>query len=403
MTSMESRSSESREQAAGSGQQLAAYCLLTLAYCLLPAACGLLTAQAPDRARTEALARRVAERIETLQREADQLAREAQTLVGDLRKLEIERDIQNERLTQAEADVAVAQAALQETTERLARLEQERVAALPDLQARLVEMYKQGRGGYARMLLNVRDLREFGRATRAVSALAHINERRVAEHRETLAALRTGREALEARTRDLQATKAAAETARAAAERAIAARTALVARIDRRRDLTAQFAGELQLAQARLAQAVSDLAAGRTVEQVSVPIAPFRGALDWPVVGRVARRFGQSSGQQIPEAGSHGIDIAAPPGTPVRAVHPGTVGYADSFVGYGTLVIVDHGGNQYSLYGYLSAASVERGQRVEAGDQLGRVGSAPSGASALYFEMRVDGRSVDPVQWLKPR
>jgi len=401
---MESRSSESPQPATGSGQQLAAYCLLlTLAYCLLPAACGRLTAQAPDRARTEALARRVAERIEALQREADQLAREAQTLVGDLRKLEIERDIQNERLTQAEAEVAVAQAALQETTGRLATLEQERVAALPDLQARLVEMYKQGRGGYARMLLNVRDLREFGRATRAVSALAHINERRVAEHRETLAALRTGREALEARTRDLQATQAAAETARAAAERAIAARTALMARIDRRRDLTAQFAGELQLAQARLAQAVSDLAAGRTVEQVSVPIAPFRGALDWPVVGRVVRRFGESSGQPIREAGSHGVEIAAPAGTPVRAVHPGTVGYADSFVGYGTLVIVDHGANQYSLYGYLSAASVERGQRVEAGDQLGRVGSAPSGASALYFEMRVDGRSVDPVQWLKPR
>jgi septal ring factor EnvC (AmiA/AmiB activator) len=373
-----------------------------LAFCLLPAACCLLAAQAPDRAKTEALAQRVAERIQALQREADQLAREAQTLVGDLRKLEIERDIQNERLTQAEAETAAARAVLQEATERLAKLEQQRVAALPDLQARLVEMYKQGRGGYARMLLNVRDLRELGRATRAVAALAHINERRVAEHRETLAALETAREALEGRTRELQAAERQAATARAAAERAIAARTALMARIDRRRDLTAQFAGELQLAQARLAQSVSDLAAGRPVEQVSVPLAPFRGALDWPVAGRGVRRFGQSSGQAR-EAVGHGIEIAAPAGAPVRAVHPGTVGYSDAFVGYGTLVIVDHGANQYSLYGYLSSASVERGQRVEAGDQLGRVGLTPSGTPALYFEMRVDGRSVDPVQWLKPR
>jgi septal ring factor EnvC (AmiA/AmiB activator) len=133
-----------------------------------------------------------------------------------------------------------------------------------------------------------------------------------------------------------------------------------------------------------------------------VPIAPFRGALEWPVVGRLARRW-ESSGRQTQEAGPHGVDIAAPAGTPVRAVHPGTISYADAFVGYGTLVIVDHGGNQYSLYGYLTSASVERGQRVEAGDQVGRVGLAPSGAPALYFEMRVDGRSVDPVQWLKPR
>ena len=358
--------------------------------------------QAPDRARTEALARRVAERIAALQREAEQLAREAQTLVGDLRKLEIERDIQQERLTQAEAGVATARTALDQTTERLAKLEQEHVASLPDLEARLVEMYKRGRGGYARMLLNVRDLREFGRAMRAVAALSSINERRVAEHRDTLAALQAERTSLESRSRELQTIEAAAQTARAAAERAIAARTALMTRIDRRRDLTAQFAGELQLAQTRLAQSIADIVAGRPAEQVGVPIAPFRGELEWPVSGKVSRRLGQSS-DQLREAGSQAIEIATAAGTPARAVHPGTVGYADAFVGYGTLVIVDHGSNHYSLYGYLAEATVERGQRVEAGDQLGRVGLSPSGAPALYFEMRVDGRSVDPVQWLEPR
>jgi septal ring factor EnvC (AmiA/AmiB activator) len=99
----------------------------------------------------------------------------------------------------------------------------------------------------------------------------------------------------------------------------------------------------------------------------------------------------------------NGIEVAAPVGAPVRAVHPGTVGYADAFTGYGTLVIVDHGANHYTLYGYLSEASVQQGQRVSAGDELGRVGSAPLGDAALYYEMRVDGRSVDPLQWLKRR
>jgi septal ring factor EnvC (AmiA/AmiB activator) len=79
------------------------------------------------------------------------------------------------------------------------------------------------------------------------------------------------------------------------------------------------------------------------------------------------------------------------------------VGFADAFTGFGTLVIVDHGANNYSLYGYLASASVERGQTVESGMELGRVGSAPAGPPALYFEMRIDGRSVDPVQWLKGR
>jgi septal ring factor EnvC (AmiA/AmiB activator) len=105
-----------------------------------------------------------------------------------------------------------------------------------------------------------------------------------------------------------------------------------------------------------------------------------------------------------PGAGArNGIEIAAPEGTPVTAIHPGSVDYADAFSGFGNLVILDHGGNYYSLYGYLGSVEVTRGQRVDAGTELGRVGTAPAGPAALYLELRVDGRSVDPIQWLKPR
>ena len=99
----------------------------------------------------------------------------------------------------------------------------------------------------------------------------------------------------------------------------------------------------------------------------------------------------------------NGIEIAAAEGTPVLAVHPGTVDFADTFTGFGNLVIVDHGSNYYSLYGYLGAVEVQRGDHVDAGTELGRVGTAPAGPPGLYFEMRADGRSVDPVQWLRPR
>ena len=96
------------------------------------------------------------------------------------------------------------------------------------------------------------------------------------------------------------------------------------------------------------------------------------------------------------------MEIATPEGTPVRAIHGGTVGYAEGYTGLGTLVILDHGGNNYSLYGYLLSLSVQRGEVVEAGAELGRVGPSPAGPPQLYFELRIDGRSVDPVQWLKP-
>jgi septal ring factor EnvC (AmiA/AmiB activator) len=348
------------------------------------------------------MARRVSDRVRLLQREADRLAREARTLVGDLRKLEVERDLALERLKEADAAVAGAQRELEAVSGAYASVERARVASLPDLRARFVELYKNGRGSYARMLAGVRDLRELGRATRAVASLVEINRRRIDEHRRRLESLRAQRGSLQQKTRDLQARRAEAQKARAAADRAVNARTALLAQIDSRRDLNAQLAGELMVAQQKLQSALAAMQTGRTVELVSVPLGPFRGALDWPVVGAVTGRFGHAN-RGASGGVRNGIDIAAPEGTPVRVVHPGTVSFADSFTGYGTLVIVDHGADHYSLYGYLSTIGVRRGDRVNAGQELGRIGLAPAGPAALYFELRIDGRSVDPVQWLRKR
>ena len=343
-----------------------------------------------DRAATDAMARRVNERIRALQAEADRLASQSRTLLGDLRQLEIQRDIAAETVKTANATLAQAQAGLQQATDRLAALEQQREAQLPDLKVRLVDIYKRGRGGYARMLLDVHGVREFARALRAVAALTTINDTRISEHRHTLENLRHERDAMQQRTRELEAAARDADRARLASQRAIAAREALLTQIDQRRDLNAQLAGELDVAYRRLQDQLANAAAGRPAEAVAVPLASFRGALDWPVAGRFTRA-------------RNGIEISAPEGTPVAAVHPGTVDYADAFSGFGNMVIVDHGGNYFSLYGYLASAEVARGDRVEVGTQLGRVGTAPTGPSALYFELRVDGRSVDPLQWLKPR
>jgi septal ring factor EnvC (AmiA/AmiB activator) len=356
-----------------------------------------------ERSRTEAQARRVNERIQALHREAERLAGEARTLVGDLRQLEIERDLQVERLQEAQAAVAESQQQIQDTTQRLTALEHARVAQLPDIEAQLVDVYKRGRTGYARLIFGANGVREFSRATRAVAALVRINERRIGEHRRTLDAVRAERAALEMQTRELQAREAESRRARAAAERALAAHSALIARIDAQRDLNAQLAGELQLASERLQEQLENLASGRPVEPVSVPLAPFRGALDWPAVGRVIGGFGQPIGQSGSTAVRNGIEIAVPEGTPVRAVHSGTVSYADAFTGFGNLVIVDHGANAFSLYGYLRSMNVMPGAAVYSGAEIGRAGAAPAGPSSLYFEVRIDGRSVDPVQWLRAR
>ena len=362
-----------------------------------------LSGQTDDRGRTEDEALRVTDRIRSLQSEADRLAGQARTLIGDLRTLEIDRELQVEGVRQAQAAIAEGQAALDDTARRLASLEEQRTAQLPDLQAQLVDIYKRGRAGYATLLFGSTGVREFGRATRAIGALLKINQERVAEHRRTLATVQQERTRLEGELDALQARAAEAQHAQAAADRALQTRTALIAHIDTRRDLNAQLAGELRLAHERLQQQVATLGPGRPADPSGIPMAPFRGALGWPVPGRITGQFGQRVGRPGDTAVRNGVEIAAAEGTPVHAVHPGTISFADLFTGFGNLVIVDHGAGAYSLYGYLGAISVAPGDAIDSGTELGRVGSAPAGPAALYLEIRIDGRSVDPVQWLKPR
>jgi septal ring factor EnvC (AmiA/AmiB activator) len=361
-------------------------------------ACCTVGAQEPDPARTEALARRATERLQTLHDEADRLAAEERSLLGDLRRLELEREIKSEEFRQADAAATAISRDLATLDGEIVVLEAQDAAARPALRARLLSLYQLGQGRYARMLLSISDLRRVGQATRMIGALATRDRERIAEHQRRLQQLSASRGSLTDHQHQLSAQRAAADRARAAAERAIDARNALIRDIDERRDLNAALVGELQSAQQKLQNTVANVGApAAAVETPSLPIAPFRGSLEWPAPGTVRQRF-----QHGPTA-VNGIDIAAAEGARVQAIHDGVVAFADTFAGFGRLVILDHGGQTFSLYGNLATLDVEKGARIEQGRTLGSVGVAPTGAAGLYFELRIEGRPVDPQLWLRKR
>jgi murein DD-endopeptidase MepM/ murein hydrolase activator NlpD len=97
-----------------------------------------------------------------------------------------------------------------------------------------------------------------------------------------------------------------------------------------------------------------------------------------------------------------GIDIKMPLGTNIMAVKDGTVTkvvYSDS--GYGNRVIIDHGDGLETLYAHCSRILVEEGQEVKQGDVIAKVGSSgKSTGPHLHFEVRVDGKAVNPRLWL---
>ncbi len=357
-------------------------------------------AQGDERARAREAAERAAARIRALEREADALVAQERTLLADLRKLEIDRALRAEQLQQVSAELTDTRAARDEAARRAEALSSAAASERPMVEARMVQLYKLGRAGYWRLLLDTDDVRSVGRAYRTASAMLQIDRTRAQAHAQTLASLASERQDLEARTRAIEGLQQRAAQARAAAERAVAAHTARIAAIDEQRDLNAQMSGELEAAQHRLETAVGKSAS--VGPRPILPLGGFRGALPWPAEGIVTQRFGrQPATPGAPPVRRTGVEISLAEGRPARAVHEGTVAFAGPFSGYGHLVIVEHGDGTHSLYGHLQSVGVERGHPVEAGTVLGETGRNPSGNPSLYFELRVDGQPVDPLQWLR--
>lgn len=101
------------------------------------------------------------------------------------------------------------------------------------------------------------------------------------------------------------------------------------------------------------------------------------------------------------EAGHHGIDLAASPGSKIYCYADGAVTAAEQTAVYGNCVTVDHGDGLESFYGHMSEILVSAGQRVRAGEPLGIIGSTGKSTGVhLHFEIRRDGERVDPAPYI---
>jgi murein DD-endopeptidase MepM/ murein hydrolase activator NlpD len=119
------------------------------------------------------------------------------------------------------------------------------------------------------------------------------------------------------------------------------------------------------------------------------------GTYAWPTRGSITSRYGfRRSGFH------HGLDIAAPVGTPVIAADSGMVAFAGRLPYYGLVVRIDHGGGKVvTVYGHLSKILVKQGQVVDRGTVIGEVGSTGrSTGPHLHFEVRLNGETTDPLK-----
>jgi len=126
-----------------------------------------------------------------------------------------------------------------------------------------------------------------------------------------------------------------------------------------------------------------------------------QGGLLWPAEGKLYSSFGLKKHVKYNTyIQNNGIDIYSAYGSAVVAVASGKVVYAERFLGYGNVILIDHEGGYYTLYGNLTDMLVFSGSNVAEGQAIAKVGGNMDGP-IMHFEVRKGGKPVDPVQWLK--
>ncbi|WP_369945064.1 peptidoglycan DD-metalloendopeptidase family protein [Vitiosangium sp. GDMCC 1.1324] len=130
----------------------------------------------------------------------------------------------------------------------------------------------------------------------------------------------------------------------------------------------------------------------------SRPVPETKGMLDWPLRGVLYARFGKKGREP-----HDGIDLAVPVGTPVKTAQEGEVLYAGEQRGYGLIIIIQHSERLITLYAHNRDLRVRTGQKVRRGQVIATVGeSGKTSGPQLHFEVRVDGKPVDPLDYLGP-
>ncbi len=344
------------------------------------------------------------EQIQGLEQERKKLKQDETILSTTLKRIEVEIDQSVKKqskvktqMTQSEAKIKKLSAQAQVLTGEKAKWEQLVMADVNAYYVRSVYPQRLSGSHLEKLLTNSLMLRKFQslRSVEKSKKIAQDQEVRLVRAKENLTVLRAQLETELVKQKKSQAEKS--ELYKTTSGRRIAAEQ----EADRLRD-TAQSLESMigRLKKRKEKDRQKTLAAQKQAELERKDVEVRKGSLPWPAAGAVSVPFGRQKHAELNiTVINNGIKIRTQSGTAVKAVEKGTVVYADDFRSYGQTVIVDHGGDFYTIYGLLGSILVKDGQKIEAGRIIGNASADPQ--PQIYFEVRSEGHPENPLQWLK--
>jgi len=350
---------------------------------------------------------------ETARKELEQLQSKIKGLQSTLSKKRKQQSGALKKLRRSEKKIATASKILKSTISQLNRketelkklrkqqktLEVDKQLQKKALAEQLRSAYMNGQQEYLKLLLNQQEPDELGRTLVYYDYMNKARGKQVRALQKTLSELKNIDLAIQTEIQELNILRQSKETETKQLTLLKNKRQKLVEQLGKEIASKSDELTELEINAQELQQLIDSVR--ETIEEMdfSQPLEglkKIKGKLNWPTNGKRIRNYGSvNSGQR-----SKGVLIAGVEGKEINAIHHGRVVYADWLRGFGLLLILDHGNGYMSLYGYNQALYKEVGDWVEAREAIATLGqSGGQQQPALYFELRHQGKPINPKRW----
>lgn len=320
-------------------------------------------------------------------------------------------------------DLRGVESSLSRTGHEIHKVTEEANQKRREIEHRLSSLYKAGELGALRMFFSAESFPQLAENIRYMKSILENDKRIFVEYNQKIDQLKRLKSELERDALKKERIMTGIEEKKREIEKEKSKKAAYLGKVRQDRKSYETSLKELQANASRLQAMITRLEAlsrrklssrhetpgGKLKPLAELPPVPDRGfasqkgRMSLPVRGEIIESYGKHKHAEFNSfTFSKGLSISAAPGTEIKTIYEGTVIFADYFKGFGNMMVVDHGGGYFSLYAHASRLTKKVGAEVTRHETIGAVGDVDSSkGSILYFEIRHQGKPVDPAGWVR--
>ncbi len=353
---------------------------------------------------------KIEQQIKSVKNEIENLQKEEIGYLDALHKIEKLLQDTEKELQAIEKDLEFAQKEIKEAEDKVV-IEREKLKEKTKLlETRLRRIYKNRLSGYLEIFFSSENFSDFLTRFRYIKNILSLDAEVINDIRWQMKKIEDSKMNLENREEILSLLKKEVEKEKENIEFSAKAKKSIISKIDSQKEVHLKSLKELEQSSQEIKTIIDRIYKqqeedSKKISQKEIPtiaLKPKKGILALPIRGKLISGYGSQKNTEFNTyTFNSGIDISAPIGEVVRAAGAGEVIYTGNIKGYGQIIIIDHSGRITTLYAHLSKILIDIGDKVKKEQVIGQVGDSGGVSSPrLHFEVRVEGKPTDPMNWL---